>query len=92
MQVAGSLVLPSRATDLQAPHNFRSALEMKLDILRSAEQCWQLDFSKFASVHAHCTPSDSSHSESSDFDNQNIGIILLSLVFGIGWASGLVHL
>jgi len=92
MQVAGSIVLPSRATDLQAPHDIRSALEVRLVILRSAEKCSQLNFSKFASIHAHCTPNDSSHGESTDFDNQNIGIILLSLVFGIGWANELVQL
>jgi len=83
MQVAGSLVLPSYATEVQAPQTSRRALKMVFDVLFSNDTSWQLDFSKFACFHAQHTPRDSSIDKSSGRDNQNIGIILLSLVFGI---------
>jgi len=51
MQVAGSLVFPSRAVDWQAPQIIRGALEMRFDIIRSAGIFGQLDFSKFALFH-----------------------------------------
>ena len=91
MQVAGSLVLPSYAIDSQAQQTTRSAPEMRFDILCSAEISGQLDFSKFASLHALCTPRVSIHRMSSNFANQNIGIILFSLIFGIDCAIELVH-